>query len=81
MQRFADYFGFAIGLILAAHGVALMSMQSPLIRTSTRRGALLYFQVAESLFGVAGAWIFSGLLWLCIGGLLAFTCFPRRLPK
>jgi hypothetical protein len=67
MQKFARWFGFAFGLVLALHGLALAFLQSPLIATSNRRGALLYSFAIEAVFGEPAAWILSGLLWFAAG--------------
>lgn len=82
MRLFGKVFGFLLGLLLVAHGIALIALQSPLIATSNRRGAILYFVAVESLFGKTGAWILSGLLWIALGlGIAYASVIPARLAR
>jgi uncharacterized protein YhhL (DUF1145 family) len=80
MQRFALWFGRSLGVVLVLHGLALALLQSPLIATSNKRGALLYFRAVEAIFGESVAWILSGLLWLALGLMFLYP-FPGHARK
>jgi len=73
MKLFGKFFGVIVGLIFVLHGIALAALHSPLVATSNKRGAILYFITIEQIFGETVAWVLSGLLWVALGSLLVYV--------